>query len=565
MEEMVIVPRKLLLAMIFILAAVGVSAANDIYIAQTAQGSGNGSDCADAYAYTFFNSSGNWGNGSNQIGPDTIVHACGTFTGAANGTMLQFQGSGTSGHPITLLGETGALFTAPYWNPSHSSGGAINTNGQSYLVINGGPTCGWSAATQTLTPCNMTIENSDNGDPPKTYQSVSVQFVISAGSHDVDLKNTTLQNAYYRPEGSTYNISQSTFSQINAVWIEYSGGGTNNITLDHNIVTQAPWSINSGNGTMYFGPGNDVSLADHMIANAGTTFYLFGNHFHDTDNWSNSAGHHDGYHCYGHAPGSQNVSYVYNNQFDGLYDSRGTTGDLYYESGASACLVANAQGMYIFNNVFILNGNIDATLSMNGNTGGNMQNTFVANNTAIGAFPGSGNDTSEGYYLFERSSGITFYNNTSGGLRTLIAEVPGNTWTAAPDYNFYENCPNPSGAPCFAARGVSSNSFATWQTGGNDLHGGANLGSTNYFGLNPACTIHTVGQNCAPVAGSPLIGAGKNLYSACNGQPNPGLGALCFDITGAPRPSSGAWDVGAFQYSNDPPPSPPTGLTAVVQ
>ncbi len=55
----------------------GVAYANSIYIAQSATGSNNGSSCANAYAYTFFNSAGNWGSGSNQIGPGTTF----TFAG----------------------------------------------------------------------------------------------------------------------------------------------------------------------------------------------------------------------------------------------------------------------------------------------------------------------------------------------------------------------------------------------------------------------------------------------------------------------------------------------------
>ena len=65
--------------------------ANDIYIAQTAQGGNTGVDCADAFVYTYFNTPANW-SGAPNIGDGTTVHVCGTFTfGAAQGTVLQFQ------------------------------------------------------------------------------------------------------------------------------------------------------------------------------------------------------------------------------------------------------------------------------------------------------------------------------------------------------------------------------------------------------------------------------------------------------------------------------------------
>src|SRR3954454_16603847 len=76
--------------------------AADIYIAQNTAGSNSGSDCADAHAASWFNSANNWGTGTAQIGPGVTVHVCGTITGSANGTELTFQGSGSSGAPITL-------------------------------------------------------------------------------------------------------------------------------------------------------------------------------------------------------------------------------------------------------------------------------------------------------------------------------------------------------------------------------------------------------------------------------------------------------------------------------
>ena len=37
-----------------------------------------------------------------------------------------------------------------------------------------------------------------------------------------------------------------------------------------------------------------------------------------------------------------------------------------------------------------------------------------------------------------------------------------------------------------------------------------------------------------------------NLTSACSGQANPGLGALCGNIDGVPRPVAGPWNAVAF-------------------
>src|SRR5579863_1276929 len=84
----------------------GAARANDIYIAQIAAGSLNGSSCANAFAYGFFNAAANWGAGSNQIGAGTTVHLCGTFTDSLNGTLLTAYGSGATGNPITIQFES---------------------------------------------------------------------------------------------------------------------------------------------------------------------------------------------------------------------------------------------------------------------------------------------------------------------------------------------------------------------------------------------------------------------------------------------------------------------------
>src|SRR3989338_2937505 len=71
------------------------AASSNIYLSQSAAGSGDGSSCANARAVSFFNASGNWGTGATQIVPGTVVHLCGTIT-----TDLTFQGSGASGSQI---------------------------------------------------------------------------------------------------------------------------------------------------------------------------------------------------------------------------------------------------------------------------------------------------------------------------------------------------------------------------------------------------------------------------------------------------------------------------------
>ena len=92
-------------------------AATSIYTAQTAKGTNDGSSCANAHSASWFNTSGNWGSGSTQIGPGTTVHLCGTIT-----SDLTFKGSGTSGNYITVDGAGATMSATFFAGPTFSYG-----------------------------------------------------------------------------------------------------------------------------------------------------------------------------------------------------------------------------------------------------------------------------------------------------------------------------------------------------------------------------------------------------------------------------------------------------------
>ena len=130
-EERVNRPRNLILAVMFVILGAAFSAA-DIYIAPSAAGSANGASCSNAYAYTFFNTAGNWGSGASQIGAGTTVHLCsGTYSlTGGNNNGLSFQGGGTSGNPVTLIADQGAVtLTAASWETeaARASASSIRT------------------------------------------------------------------------------------------------------------------------------------------------------------------------------------------------------------------------------------------------------------------------------------------------------------------------------------------------------------------------------------------------------------------------------------------------------
>ena len=102
----------------------------------------------------------------------------------------------------------------------------------------------------------------------------------------------------------------------------------------------------------------------------------------------------------------------------------------------------------------------------------------------------------------------------------------------APDYNVYAA----GGSNSFSCNGNTYTfaQFSRWQS---CIAGDSHSSTTGNALVNSDGTLQS---------GSPAAGAGMNLTALCAGQPNPGLGALCENIDSVPRPTTGAWNAGAF-------------------
>ena len=549
-------------------------ATNAVYITQAGTGTQSGVDCSNAKPASYFNTSGNWSatpTGA-QIGPDTTVHVTGTFTGSANSTMLTFQGSGSSGHPVILLFDNcGGTpdFTAPYWGSS----GAINTSGFSYITIDGGGT-GDAGAIPTTFVSNGIIENSANGSALANKHS-SKAILIPSGSTFV-VQNLLIRNIYVRSglldDNAAYGLDDTT---VNTIYVG-SSSSVDTVTITNTTETNAGWAINEVAGTTLTISHNDISGMEHTLIAAPTNAYVFNNHFHDWGVWDSTAGtlpyHHDGWHCFAGSGGQTQNLYWYNNQSDGAtgqnftQSGQGQFNQVLYMEGhgsSTTCMLPGGHA-YIFNNVGLVANPAPGDILDTGNSTTGNSGDLIVNNTSIGP-TGAPNGSPLGLNV-QSSNTATVENNAVSGYATLFGGTQSASFTAI-DYNFYQNSSggntwdtatiNCGGSSC------DTGSFTTWKTGtctGSantcDQHGGANVASSSYFNLNSNCTLGSVGQNCAPQSGSPLIGAGKNLYTTCNGQPNPGLGALCFDKAGNARPTSAAWDAGAYQFQAPANPSP---------
>jgi hypothetical protein len=264
---------------------------------------------------------------------------------------------------------------------------------------------------------------------------------------------------------------------------------------------------------------------------------IFGNRIHDWGNWDDALGanHHDGIFLFAMGPGSAyNEVQVYNNILYGFIQTPFTA--------------------YIY-------------MSTNGGT-----NNFVFNNVLYNTGPSHPANA----YLFDYGTGIFDFNNTIVGPRT--SNTGGNGFIT---YAAGSTLRNNVISTCYV--GIAVNTGASLASSDyNDLY---NSGATAYDGVNWYATLSNwqkaTGFDTHSTNGNPLLSAGTtppyqlsstssaayqkgtNLTSYCSVVP-----ALCTDAAGNARPATGAWDMGAYQYStaskSGGAPNPPTALNAVV-
>jgi hypothetical protein len=499
----------------------GMASANDVYIAQSASGAANGTSCANAFAYGYFNTSGNWTGGpptGTVIGPGTTVHICGTITGAVNSTGLIFQRSGTSGSPVTLLFEPNAVMTSPAWNFG------ISLGGQSYVTVNGGT--------------NGVIQNTANGTELANSLNSTGIGDGSCGSN-VTIQNLSVLNIYIR----TSNSSDADGGGSGGIALSNCGS---NITISGNTSTQAHaniWLMPMGtpsNWNVYnnttVGATWGIAIAVGRYTDQLSSLYVYNNDVSDGLPWEDPADnyHKDGIFIFGQGSGggggSVQYAYIYNNYVHGDWGSH-ASGYVYINQ--------NTNYIYLFNNTL----SAPSSQATNGllYIGYTGDHYYIVNNDILGDTDGNGFAESGG------ATNVTFENNILQSFQAAIYTL--NTTYSALDYNDYWTISG-SGVPHPWQNYVAyGDTFAQWQSQLQDVHG--------QYG-NPSLS------NFLPPSGSLAIAAGANLTSMCNGQSNPGLGALCYDASGTMRPYTGLWDVGAYQHIT-PILAPPSNLRVVTE
>ena len=519
----------------------GTAAGESIYIAQTAHGSDNGVSAASAHAVTWFNTSGNWGGGAGKISPGDTVHLCGVFSFPVTRTGLLVNGSGVSGSPITIKFEPGAILQSPVFINGNSAGdGAIATNGNSWIVIDGGTTAGGLP--------NGIIQDTDNGTG-LGHQEWSIG-IGAAHCDNCEFRNLIIRNIYLR---TSYN---DTTDMDGDVGMSISGS---NWRVDHCIFHDIRWALSHGysavdsNNTVdhneFYNDDHDFTLASNTTGTASRD-YVHDNYFHDFSNWDspNNMFHHDGIHSWNSAEisgasswGSFTGLYIYNNRFDG--DCGGNFNEyIFLEGGYNNAGRTpwtqnfSSPNAFIYGNFFRCTDNPPRTHILFTITGPGVvfNNTLIGNDPAAGAglfsLGGAGLGGVSGLPA-AYSAGLDVRNNLLSGENTLIGGSASDTWTHLPDHDFYGYYAASYNA--FWGFGVDVSDFGKWESA-------CNCDANSSADPSP---LGVVDANGMPIAGSWLVGNGQNMFAA--GYNLPGMGV---DINGTARPTSGAWDVGAYQF-----------------
>lgn len=501
-------------------------ATNAVYLADSASGGNSGVDCANAKVKSYFNSSGNWSATPSgiQIGPDTTVHLCGTFTFGSNVTGFSFQGSGTSGHPVTLLFEANAIVQATYWASSlgGTSAGGITTNGQSNIVIDGGS--------------NGILQNTGNGSGLANQQAST--GISGFGCTNCEVKKVNLINIYVNVSPSS-TIGGGDNSVVRG--IDFSGIGW---LIHDNIIHDCGWCIvdfytgTTGSNHQFY--NNQIYNFGHAFAIAAAassatldTILIHDNDLHDTSNWD-TAGcsfHMDGLHAFGTTGSSMDHFYFYNNYIHGNWGSC-PTGFVFMEGGSGT--PAHVHTSAWWNNVAVVQTSIVNTNGWFGIFSGGEGSTTTTfyNNTIIG--PNATDNTA--CFNIGSLNGLTFRNNTASSCGDPV-NFGSLTNIGTINNNFYgPSCQN--GGNCFVWNGSFTGSFANWKT------------ACSCDGASIQNSTPKLNSDGSPQSGSPVISAGTNLSSSATGN----LATLQNDTTqgktrtSAIRPGGAtAWDIGAFQ------------------
>jgi hypothetical protein len=528
--------KKLLITLCLLASLWGAKAraqAANIYITQS--GSTSGGCTTSVQTPAFFNNAANWGTGGTQIGPGTTVLACGTFTALA-GTcgLFAFQGSGTSGNPITLKWDTGAIMQAPYFCANHDSG-AIDLVGHNWIVIDGGT--------------NGILQNTANGTGLANQSQSTLVGLL--GASNVTVKNLAELNLYVRSGSDTVCATNNDWC-----WSIASGIGGSSVTIGPGMTFTwcdvcVKYDFQGGENNLRI-TGNNFSHYNQAIemgpSNTGTKVMTNVRVDHNiatpSRDWDEPANyyHHNFFHPFTNTAGSSFTGNL-------IIDDNSVRGDVGTHLTSELAYLENNNGSgggtmgpwYVFNNL-VQKTNTDPPggdgmfVPLYGVSNGYLlYNTFVdagsSTGTPMAEFNMTGTSWTDEGNIYEQSSTSYYFGN-------------GNTSNPpTADYNIYFGgaqwtwFPTPPGY---------TSSFSTWKTFCScDSHSLNGTDPTlNGTTLKPGVIATVFGPNLTTLAGTL------------------GIPDLLNDINGSAR-GAGTWTVGAINFTSGTP-ATPTNISVIV-
>ena len=357
----------------------------------------------------------------------------------------------------------------------------------------------------------------------KSYFVVNDLAVINVGAAQTSNSKKALQFG----ECSDFTISNTTVKSECwlGIYVYQSLSGTRG-----RIVIRDCDISKTGMGVVFATAGANAVIDNVEISN---------NKIHDFSSQVGGGVHGDGIHIWGQVgDNSQTISNlkIFNNQFYGDFHrsygtSGGMTGLIFIENAVEGALIYNNTGSYIPNGTAQFSGMI--VISGNATRGGRHQ---IYNNAFVGSTPGMSSAIQIGSGTSYPAPGCIVKNNILTGMQYGITFDVGSTSGAVCDYNLINATSNPG------AWGGSFKTWSAWQTQGLDQHG---------LNVNPLFVSST---DLHLQSSSPALGRGTNLSTI-----------FTVDQERKTRPSTGAWDMGAYQSNGSvtatPTPTPAPTVT----
>jgi hypothetical protein len=426
---------------------------------------------------------------------------------------------GSVGNPV-YYGVDQTWFSGGVWTqPILDGGGSLGASNRTYVPITG----------SYITIDNLKVQNIG-----QAYYFKDDKLFVVANKEGIRITNCTIAP----------NVRVAIWAYSTTPGVTYS-----DFTFDHNDISSVSWGI---------------AVATTAVGAVMANVNIYNNTIHDFTTQMCGGVHGDGIITYNGAVGTGTVTpiNIYNNVWYGDFHVDGTkpscvdndtppsvkciTGPPLNPCGMNAWIFMQDEEnatINIYNNVASytnargwLDGaptQMNALLTLMGDTG--YSNNYYVYNNSFWADVW----VDHGLYLANTSSFI-FKNNIIVGTDHVLMPTDNTSclaFTADADYNAYYNW-----VSSLAAMPAACGGFQTWTqyhlTNGKEPHS---------MNANPLFVSST---NLNLQSGSPAINAATNLYSV-----------FTADAAGNPRPASGAWDMGAYEYqATAPRPNPPTNL-----